>query len=133
MNPIDVDALVARAAEARELAYAPYSEFPMGAAVVTDTGTIYPGTLVENVSLGLAMCPERVAMFTAVAAGDSGIVGLALVSKRTGDEITMPCGACCQVALELGGSDVVVAAADLDGVTTRSTIYELFPRGPKKD
>ena len=133
MNPIDVDALVARAASARELAYAPYSEFPMGAAVVTDTGTMYPGTLVENVSLGLAMCPERVAMFTAVASGDSGIVGVALVSKRTGDEITMPCGACCQVALELGGGDVVVAAADLDGVTVRSTIHELLPRGPKKD
>lgn len=132
MNPIDIDALVARAAEARQLAYAPYSGFLMGAAVLTASGQIHPGSLVENVSLGLAMCSERVAMFSAVSAGDREIVAIALVSERTGDQITMPCGACCQVALELGGPDVRVAAADPDGQLALATIQELLPRGPHK-
>lgn len=132
MNPIDIDALVARAAEARQLAYAPYSGFLMGAAALTSSGQVHPGTLVENVSLGLAMCSERVAMFSAVAAGDSEIVAIALVAERTGDAITMPCGACCQVALELGGPDVQVAAADPAGAVSRAKISDLLPRGPHK-
>jgi cytidine deaminase len=132
VNPIDIDALVARAAEARQLAYAPYSGFLMGAAAVTSSGEVHPGTLVENVSLGLAMCSERVAMFSAVAAGDPEIVAIALVAERTGGDITMPCGACCQVALELGGPDVRVAAADPTGVVSRSKISDLLPRGPHK-
>ncbi len=132
MNPIDIDALVARAAEARQLAYAPYSGFLMGAAVMTASGQVHPGSLVENVSLGLAMCSERVAMFSAVAAGDSEITAIALVSERTGDQITMPCGACCQVALELGGPAVHVVAADPSGSLTQSTIGELLPKGPHK-
>jgi cytidine deaminase len=132
VNPIEIDALVARAAEARELAYAPYSGFSMGAAALTSSGRIFPGSLVENVSLGLAMCPERVAMFSAVAAGDPDIVAIALVAERTGDSVTMPCGACCQVALELGGPAVHVAAADPSGSLERSTIADLLPKGPHK-
>ena len=132
MNPIDIDAVVARAAQARALAYAPYSGFLMGAAALTSSGEVHPGTLVENVSLGLAMCSERVAMFSAVAAGDPEIVAIALVSERTGDDITMPCGACCQVALELGGPGVQVAAADPEGVLSLSSIADLLPRGPHK-
>lgn len=132
LKPVDVDALVARASDARELAYAPYSGFLMGAAVRTVSGVVHPGSLVENVSLGLAMCPERVAMFSAVAAGDREIAALALVSERTDGEITMPCGACCQVALELGGPLVRVAAADTQGVVELTTIGDLLPRGPNK-
>ena len=71
-------------------------------------------------------------MFSAVAAGEPDIAAIALVSKRTDDEITMPCGACCQVALELGGPDVKVAAADPEGTTELTTIGELLPRGPHK-
>lgn len=132
MNPIDIDALVARAADARQFAYAPYSGFLMGAAALGSDGILHPGSLVENVSLGLAMCAERVAMFSAVTAGAGQIAGLALVSQRTDGEITMPCGACCQVALELGGPGVQVAAADPDGVLSVTTIAELLPRGPHK-
>jgi cytidine deaminase len=132
VDPIDIDALVALAHEARALAYAPYSGFPMGAAALTRSGRTHPGTLVENVSLGLAMCPERVAMFSAVASADSDIVAIALVAERTDGEITMPCGACCQVALELGGPEVRVAAADPSGALTETTIGQLLPRGPHK-
>ena len=132
VDPIDIDALVARAAEARELAYAPYSGFLMGAAALAGSGRVFQGALVENVSLGLAMCPERVAMFSAVAAADPDIVAVVLVAERTDGEITMPCGACCQVALELGGPEVRVAAADPSGALTETTIGQLLPRGPHK-
>lgn len=100
------------ATEARQDAYAPYSGFKMGAAVVTDTNAVFRGALVENVSLGLAMCAERVALFSTVAnkAGKPEI--LALVSRRTDGELTWPCGACLQVAMELGGGDLIIAASD---------------------
>ena len=73
---------------ARERAYAPYSGFRMGAAVVTDTNAVIPGTLIENVSLGLAMCAERTALFSVVAQGAGRPEILALVSPRTGGELT---------------------------------------------
>lgn len=125
------DELVTAARRARERSYVPYSGFEMGAAVRTRSGTIIPGALVENVSLGLAMCAERVALFSAAAAGERP-TALALIAKRTSDEITFPCGACLQVALELGGADVEVIASDLDGATVTATVGDLLPRGPHK-
>lgn len=119
------------AAAARSRAYAPYSGFRMGAAVRTTSGTIVPGALVENVSLGLAMCAERVALFATVAAGARPAM-LALVSRRTDGKLTHPCGACLQVALELGGPEVVVQVSDLRGVTATSTVGELLPHGPHR-
>jgi cytidine deaminase len=124
--------LVSLAAKARQHAYAPYSNFKMGAAARTSTGTVHAGVLVENVSLGLAMCAERVAMFAAVAAGEPTIDAVALVAPRTAGELTLPCGACLQVALELGGPDVEVIAADLDGTIERHRLRDLAPRLPSK-
>lgn len=131
-EPLDalVDAAVAAAIEARGDAYSPYSDFPMGAAVVADDGTMRRGVLVENVSLGLAMCSERVAMFTAVTDGIRPAV-LAVCSRRTGDDLTFPCGACLQVALEIVGPDLVVVAVDEDGATERALLADLLPRAPK--
>lgn len=125
--------LVTRARDARERAYVPYSRFRMGAAVRTADGSIYLGAVVENVSLGLAMCAERSALFAAVAASDDRPVELALVAPRTDGAMTYPCGACLQVALELGGADLTVVVADADGDTVeRATIGRLLPNGPKK-
>lgn len=119
------------AAEARKLAYAPYSGFRMGAAVVTDTNSVVRGSLVENISLGLAMCAERVALFATVANQSGKPEILALESRRTDGELTWPCGACLQVALELGGPDMLVVATD--GTETRSaTLGELAPNLPHK-
>ncbi len=116
---------------ARERAYAPYSRFKMGAAVVTDRDAVLPGSLVENVSLGLAMCAERTALFATVAneAGRPEI--LAVVSPRTAGEMTWPCGACLQVALELAGPDLLVVASD-GRRTQRARLKDLAPRMPFK-
>ena len=120
------------AKEARKAAYAPYSKFRMGAAVVTSDNSVIRGALVENVSLGLAMCAERVALFSTVAncAGTPEI--LALVSRPTDGKLTWPCGACLQVAMELGGADMLIVASD--GKRTESRrLHELAANLPKKN
>lgn len=119
------------AAQARELAYAPYSGFRMGAAVVTDTNAVIPGALVENVSLGLAMCAERVALFASVASNAGKPEVLALVSRQTSGKLTWPCGACLQVAMELGGPDLIVAVSD-GKTSAQRRLGDLAPNLPHK-
>jgi cytidine deaminase len=131
--PHDDTELLDAARLARTRAYAPYSGFSMGAAVRLADATIVPGTLVENVSLGLAMCAERAALFGAVANGGARPTRLALVAPRTGGVLTYPCGACLQVALELGGPDLVVLACDADtGEHESAPLRDLLPHGPVK-
>tara|TARA_R110002073_G_scaffold251342_1_gene413950 strand:- start:307 stop:711 length:405 start_codon:yes stop_codon:yes gene_type:complete len=125
------DAIV-DATEARGLAYAPYSGFKMGAAVVTDKDHVFRGSLVENVSLGLSMCAERAALFATVANESGKPEILALVSKPTSGELTWPCGACLQVALELGGRDLIVAVSDGRRQET-ARLGDLTPKMPKKN
>jgi cytidine deaminase len=123
--------LVTTARECRSNSHVPYSGFRAGAAVHTDSGAVVPGVIVENVSLGLAMCAERVALFSTVALGARPLA-LALVAPRTGEHLTWPCGACLQVALELGGPAMPIyasSAAD-DAPISESTIGELLPNGP---
>lgn len=126
--------LLSAAQEARSLAYVPYSRFAMGAAVRLDDDSIVLGALVENVSLGLAMCGERVALFASVCTGgDARPVGLALVAARTDGELTYPCGACLQVALELGGPGLAVVISDPEQQeVVTSTVGALLPNGPRK-
>jgi cytidine deaminase len=129
----DDQELIDYARAARERSYVPYSEFRMGAAVQTEDGSVQPGTVVENVSLGLAMCAERVALFGSVAAGNPRPTQLALVAPRTDGELPRPCGACLQVALELGGPKMQIVVADADGESVeRTTVGELLPKGPNK-
>lgn len=128
---VDTTELIEVARQARDRAYAPYSGFRMGAAVLTAEGSVIPGSLVENISLGLAMCAERVALFSCVAAGERP-TALVLVSPRTDGAVTHPCGACLQVALELGGPTLEVVAATTDGEVARHPLGELLPRGPRK-
>ena len=130
-HDVDDDDLIGAARVARDGSYAPYSKFHMGAAVRTTDGRLVPGVLIENVSLGLAMCAERVALFSTVAAGERP-AALALVSARTEGRLTWPCGACLQVALELGGPDVKVVVSDLEGAVESSTVRTLLPNGPHR-
>ena len=116
---------------AKALSYVPYSGFAMGAAVVTENNHVIKGSLVENVSLGLSMCAERVALFSCVANSAGKPEILALVSKRTKGALTWPCGACLQVAMELGGEDLLIVVSD--GKTQESaTLAQLASRLPHK-
>jgi cytidine deaminase len=127
-----IEQALGEARRARERAYAPYSGFKMGAAVVTDGDACVPGALVENVSLGLAMCAERAALFSTVAQQAGRPKLLALVAPRTSGELTWPCGACLQVAMELGGPDLLVVIADEEGTVAQARLRELAGRLPHK-
>lgn len=127
-----IDSAITKANKAMQLSYVPYSGFHMGAAVVTDKDLILPGSLVENVSLGLAMCAERIALFSCVAQNAGKPIKLILVSERTNRKITFPCGACLQVAMELGGPELEIIACDLEGNQERHKISNLATKLPNK-
>lgn len=98
----------ARSAASR--AYAPYSEFPVGAAVLGSTGRVYAGCNVENASYGLCTCAERSAVFAAVAAGERTIRAVAVYTPTMLP--TAPCGACRQVIHEFGREALVICLCD---------------------
>lgn len=133
MTSASLDDLVAAAREARGNAYVPYSDFRTGAAVLTEDGSIHRGVLVENLVFGVAMCAERVALFSSVAAGPSRPIALAIVAPATAGATTFPCGPCLQVAVELGGPEMQVAATTPEGgdVVVR-TVDELAPGIPRR-
>ena len=123
---------ISRAIQAMQQSYVPYSGFHMGAAVLTDKNLIIPGSLVENVSLGLAMCAERIALFSCIAQDAGKPLKLILVSERTDGKITFPCGACLQVALELGGKELEIISCDFEGNQQTFKISELATNLPYK-
>lgn len=90
--------LVSEARQAQQQAYAPYSNFQVGAALLTAEGEIYTGANIENASFGLTVCAERVAVFKAVSAGQRAFTALAISSSGAG--YVYPCGACLQVLAE---------------------------------
>jgi cytidine deaminase len=98
----------ARAAGGR--AYAPYSHFPVGAAVIGGSGKIYAGCNVENASFGLCNCAERTAIFTAIAAGENSVKAVAVYTPTPLP--TAPCGACRQVINEFGPDALVISVCD---------------------
>ena len=120
---MDPEALLARAAEAMERAYAPYSGFRVGAAVLAEDGSVFAGCNVENASYGLTVCAERAAVAAAVAQGHRRFTAVAL--RTTGKHPVAPCGACRQVLAEFGDDMVVVSAAGDE--VTRWTLSELLP------
>ena len=132
-----IDKLVARARTAGKRAYAPYSHYPVGAAVLAASGRIYSGGNVENASYGLTVCAERVAVWTAASAGERDIVAVA-VSTPNG---AAPCGACRQVLAEFlpgqGERDilVIVDKGDSQSILRLSELlpYAFLPRDlPKR-
>lgn len=123
------DALVAAAVQAKEAAYAPYSNFRVGAAIETADGRIFTGCNVENASYGLTMCAERVATGAAVAAGARQFVRVVVATDV--DPPSSPCGACRQVLSEFGPE------LTIDSVgphwNRHWTIAELLPAAFDKD
>ncbi|WP_456398487.1 cytidine deaminase [Mesoaciditoga sp.] len=99
--------LIEIAKKARENAYAPYSNFKVGAALETKSGKIYTGANVENSSFGLSMCAERIAIFKAVSEGEREFKRLAVIANTK--DVVSPCGACRQVMAEFGNFEVVLA------------------------
>ena len=119
--------LVEVARQAREQAYAPYSHFPVGAALLGRSGRVYTGCNVENASYPLTTCAERTALTKAVSEGERQFEAIAVITA-TG---AAPCGACRQILREFGGpaGDLRVIVADTDGHTRVFTIAELLPAG----
>ena len=113
------------ASAARERAYAPYSRFSVGAALITRSGAIYAGCNVENASYGLTICAERNAVFQMVAAGEDQIAAI-LIAGPT-EEFLVPCGACRQVIAEFASPETPVYMCDVGGNCRRSTMGELLP------
>src|SRR5580698_7548598 len=122
---MNTDALVSAARAVREKAYAPYSRFPVGAALLTRSGRVFCGCNVENLSFGLTVCAERAAVFAAVAAGETKFDALAVVADSI--QPVTPCGACRQVLAEFS-SDLKICSVNLQDQRYETTIAELLPR-----
>ena len=116
-------ALIDLANEARRRAYAPYSNYPVGAALRTKSGKVFTGVNVENAAYPTTMCAERTAIFTAVTAGERDFEVIAVATGNGGS----PCGSCRQVLAEFG-LDTVVLLADGGGkLIQETTVRDLLP------
>ena len=114
--------LVQAACEIRPRAYAPYSNYQVGAAILAENGQVYTGINVENSSYGLCNCAERTAVFKMVTDGCQKLLAVAVCTENGGS----PCGACRQVLTEFAG-DVPVMLSDVQGNTRETTLYTLLP------
>jgi len=117
--------LIDAAADVRKRAYAPYSNFKVGAAVETEDGAIYTGCNVESASYGLTVCAERVAIWKGISRGVTKFGRIAVVVDT--EELTPPCGVCRQIIWEFCG-DVPVILANLHGKTETIMMSDLLPR-----
>ena len=127
MTAANRGALLAAARAAQSSAYAPYSNFPVGAAVLVSDGSIYRGCNIENASFGLTVCAERVALFNAISDGRLDVVAVAVVTSAP--KLCKPCGACRQVIAEFSRADnpIIVLSATQSGETEMQTITALLP------
>jgi cytidine deaminase len=119
------DELLTLARRAQANAHAPYSGFPVGAALLTTDGRVFTGVNVENASVGLSVCAERNAIAKAVAEGARDFSRMAIVTNAP--EPTMPCGVCRQVIWEFSHDLPIVVEAE-GGARVVTTIEELFPK-----
>jgi cytidine deaminase len=124
---MEMEHLLDKAREAREKAYAPYSKFKVGAALLTKDGHVFHGCNVENASYGLCNCAERTAFFSAIAAGYQRDQFAALAVIGDTDGPIAPCGACRQVIIELGGPGLPIRLGNLRGHTRDTTAREQLP------
>lgn len=121
---IEPEKLISAARAARENAFAPFSGFRVGAALLSKDGEIFTGCNVESATYGLTMCAERVAIFKAVSEGVSEFESIAVVTGA--DRLTPPCGACRQVIWEMCGN-VKVFLANLEGLRETFEMKDLLP------
>jgi cytidine deaminase len=115
--------LIQTAQEARNWAYAPYSSYAVGAALLTASGRVYDGVNVENAAYPTGICAERVAVFKAVSEGEREFVAIAVVTENGGS----PCGACRQVLAEFGLHTIVMLANAEGQLLHETTVADLLP------
>ena len=122
---MDWEPLIRAALKARERAHAPYSEFRVGAALLTSKGATFAGCNVENRSYGGAICAERVALVSAVAAGDPTPKAIAVVTDTSPP--SLPCGLCLQALTEFAGPELPVRLVNPEGESRDFRLGELLP------
>ena len=129
ISPEMAERLIQEAKSAQKRAYAPYSEYFVGAAVLTKSGKIYSGCNVENAAYCLGNCAERTAIFKAVSEGEREILAVAVITRDGG----FCCGACRQVLNEFNPKMVVICASEMNDHYQIHTLDELLPRafGPE--
>ena len=115
--------LIQTAVQARQWAYAPYSHYAVGAALITASGRVYDGANVENAAYPTTMCAERVAVFKAVSQGERQFTAIAVVTANGGS----PCGSCRQVLAEFGLDTIVLIANDAGQLVAEASLRELLP------
>lgn len=120
-----IESLIDKAIEARKNAYAPYSNFKVGAAIAAGNGKCYTGVNVENISYGLTICAERNVIAAAVADGITQFSAIAIVAET--EKPVSPCGACRQVMSEFFDSKTIVIMSNTKKEYVLSTIGELLP------
>jgi len=121
---IQFDNLIRAASAARKQAYAPYSGFAVGAAVQCRSGAAFVGSNVENISYGLTICAERIAIASAVAAGEREFVAIAVVADTR--EPIVPCGACRQFLAEFA-PELIIVSATVRGGQKIENLSHLLP------
>ncbi len=121
----DIDDMIEAARRAMDRAYAPYSDFPVGAVVRGASGRLYAGCNVENSSYPQGWCAEASAIAAMVAAGERRIVEVAVMGR--GEALVTPCGGCRQKLREFAGDDVVIHVCGPEGLRRSVTLGELLP------
>ncbi|MCH1624973.1 cytidine deaminase [Fredinandcohnia quinoae] len=120
-----IEELIVEAKKAREKAYVPYSQFKVGAALLTKDGKVYHGCNIENAAYSVTNCAERTALFKAYSDGVKDFTAIAVVADT--ERPVPPCGACRQVIAELCPSDLKVYLTNLKGDIQELTVAELLP------
>jgi cytidine deaminase len=116
-------ALIRAANDVRRHAYAPYSHYPVGAAILTHTGTTFTGINVENAAYPATICAERVAVFKMISEGFRDMAAIAVVTRNGGT----PCGACRQVLSEFGRETEVIIANEAGEIQMETSLSQLLP------
>lgn len=120
----DYTQLIKKAESAKKTAFAPYSHFPVGAALLTSDGNIFIGCNIESSSYGLTMCAERVAMFKALSEGERDFEAIAIATDI--DSFCPPCGACRQVLWDFA-KDMTVILVSADSSTKEMKMSDFLP------
>jgi len=124
LSPEQKQMLIESAIHVRHWAYVPYSQYAVGAALLTSSGKVYDGVNVESAAYPTTMCAERVAVFKAISEGERNFDAIAVITENAGS----PCGACRQVLAEFG-LDTIVLIADAQGnLKVETSVAELLPQ-----